>query len=161
MSTNSNTVIPSPFKGISNNPAGCIRSWRKGGRGGCIILLPVWPESKGNKENGYIILLRVEYLLSGVETESELESDSIFSGWSRSRCQSYSKFVNTATLITAPFNYHQRVNCKNSVMTYSSHASRRCQDFATASYMLQGTDKIQSQTSCPSRLRTCMNGLLK
>ena len=48
----------------------------------------------------HITVFRIEYILAGVEAESELESDSesIFSGRSLSRSQSRLEFVDSAAL---------------------------------------------------------------
>ena len=54
----------------------------------------------GKQENGHIILLFLgwnNFCWAGVEVESELETESIFSGGSRSR--SRLKFVDSAALV--------------------------------------------------------------
>ena len=63
---------------------------------------------KGNQGNGYITLHFLGWNTSreaGVEAESELESESVFSGWSRSWSRSHLKFVDTTALVKALFSH--------------------------------------------------------
>ena len=97
-STDSKTVIPLPFKGISDNHGRLHPQLAR--TGAALSFHPFGYNEKGNQENDYIILLFLGWSTSswaGVEAESELESESIFSGQSRSR--SRIKFFDSAALM--------------------------------------------------------------
>ena len=80
------------FKGISDNQGRLHPLLARTG-----AVLPIWMQSKvkSRKWLHHTALLRME---TGVETESELESESVFSGRSRSR--SRLKFVDSAALVS-------------------------------------------------------------
>ena len=99
MAISTKDVMPTTFKGIGENYGrlhqqfawmGAVFSYY---RFGC--------NQKGNQENGRIILLFSEWHCSccGVEAESELESESIFPGRSRSLSWSRLKSVDFAALV--------------------------------------------------------------
>ena len=98
MAISSNTVIPTTFKGMSDNHGRQHPRWARLG-----AVLPYHPfgcQRNGNHENGYIVLLFLWWnnpCEAGVEAEWELESESIFSG--RSRSQSCLKFFDSTSLI--------------------------------------------------------------
>ena len=88
MSTNLKTVMLTIFKGISDNQSRLHPLLARTG-----AVLPIWMQSKVKfkKWLHHIAPFRVE---SGVEAESELESESVFSGRSRSRLN----FIDPAAL---------------------------------------------------------------
>ena len=91
--------MPTTPKGISDNQGRLHQYLARTG--------DLWPyrpfgyNQKENQENCYILLLLFGWNIScsaGVEAESELESESIFSGRSRSGNWSRLKFVDSAAL---------------------------------------------------------------
>ena len=109
MTISSKTVIPTTFNGISDNH---LRLHPQLVRTDAV--LPYHPfgyNQNENEENGCIILLLLGWSNScsaGVEAVSALESESIFSGRSRSHSRSLLKLVDSATLIK-PFENIGRV----------------------------------------------------